>query len=206
MGVTPGECFSRSGRVAFPAHNTKTRRRRVAKRRNATADGTDGRGLKKHKTCDLPILLIGAPSRGRAESSVTQCAYCGRENLERAVHCRECGSELCPKPDEKLNGPDGLFARNPMGKRYWNLAAGSLVISIASIMALVAWGPVGHPVEWFLILLPAGIASAFGIVAAVRCLHWHIFTSSSLGGAIGVVYGPINLETKRLAPKSEEPQ
>ena len=56
-----------------------------------------------------------------------------------------------------------------MGKRYWNLAAGSLVISIASIITLVAWGPVGHPVEWFLILLPAGIASAFGIVAAVRC-------------------------------------
>ena len=70
---------------------------------------------------------------------MTQCAYCGKENPEHAVHCRECGSELCPKPDENLNGPDGLFARNPMGKRYWNLAAGSLVISIASIMALVVW-------------------------------------------------------------------
>jgi hypothetical protein len=100
-----------------------------------------------------------------------QCAYCGRENLDHATHCHECGSDLHPKLELHSTSDEtsGIFAGNPKGKRYWKLAAGSLPISLASIIALVAWGPVGHPVEWFLVLLPSGIASAIGMVAAVRC-------------------------------------
>ena len=102
---------------------------------------------------------------------MTQCAYCGRENLDHAIHCHECGSELHPKPEwhSKSDAIAGVFAGNLKAKRYWKWAAGSLAISFTSIMAVVAWGRVGHPVEWFLILLPAGVASAIGIVAGVRC-------------------------------------
>jgi hypothetical protein len=96
---------------------------------------------------------------------MTQCAYCGRENLDHATYCQECGSDLHARGADT----EEIFSGNPKGKRYWKVAAGSLVISIASIMALIAWGRVGHPVEWFLILLPSGLASAIGIVAAVRC-------------------------------------
>ena len=96
---------------------------------------------------------------------MTQCTYCGRDNLDHATHCHECGGALHLRADEA----EEILAGNLKGKRYWKLAAGSLAISVASLTALVAWGRVGHPVEWFLILLPSGIASAIGIVAAVRC-------------------------------------
>lgn len=100
-----------------------------------------------------------------------QCAYCGRENQDHAARCHECGSELhaIREPHAKPDEPSSVFAGNPEAKRYWKLAAVTLAISFTSIVVLVTWGQIGHPVQWFLILIPSRIASAVGIVAGVRC-------------------------------------
>lgn len=47
------------------------------------------------------------------------CSYCGRDNVDEALNCRECGTEFEqisePPPSEELKSPESSFSSQPVG-------------------------------------------------------------------------------------------
>lgn len=50
------------------------------------------------------------------------CGYCGRENVDAAIHCHECRTELNPKDDRLL--PSHSSTRDAAGALRWRVVLG----------------------------------------------------------------------------------
>jgi hypothetical protein len=67
-----------------------------------------------------------------------KCAYCGRENADAAMHCRECGTGLVEENDVKPSGPPRNYTWIKVACVYIGMAF------LAFFLYLLSFGPVAR--------------------------------------------------------------
>ena len=136
------------------------------------------------------------------------CSYCGRENAEDALRCRECGSELeviaaAPAVSAQNKSPSAGFAIRALARildavcgLFVGFAAGVLSIMIIRSLNALAILPAGwqyrlHRFSW--------LSLGFGLLGSIA---YHVFCEGIHGATLGKLCCQIRVVSEDGKPAS----